>query len=105
MVIIIYNCLSIIYYHTSAPTIVIYYVIFQAIKVLISIIFCKNQEEIAFSDYNFNITKEKERNFFINFLDNMNFGVYFAEKGKVVHYNKEILNIAKLFGENTENLY
>jgi len=53
----------------------------------------------------FNNTKENEKNYYVNILDNLNVGFFIISGGKLTLFNKFITNIMENYNKLKENDY
>ena len=96
-IIILYSWISMILYHHTIPSPLIFY------NSIITLVFCmlslysKTYEQGIIIEAELKNTRENERNYYINILDNLNVGFFISEGSSVKISNKFVTNIMTIY--------
>ena len=93
IIILSYSWLSMVFYHTTVPSPIIFYNTIITLVFAMLTLYSKTYENSKIIESELKLTRENERNYYINILDNLNVGFFISEGSKVNLFNKYISNI------------
>jgi len=105
VIILIYSWTSMILYHTTIPSPIIYYNTIITLVFGMLTIYSKAVENNHIIENELKMTRENERNYYINILDNLNVGFVISEGSDVSLSNKYVLNIMEIYNKSKELFY
>jgi len=98
-IILFYSWISMVLYHTTVPLPIIFYNTIITLVFGMLTIYSKTFENSKIIESELKKTRENERNYYINILDNLNVGFFISEGSKVNLFNKYISNIMDTYNK------
>jgi len=105
VIILIYSWTSMILYHTTIPSPIIFYNTIITLVFVMLTLYARAVENNQIIESELKMTRENERNYYINILDNLNVGFFISEGSKVNLFNKYVLNIMDIYNKSKALFY
>lgn len=104
ILILFYNWSSMIIYHKKVPFPIISYNAIQTLVFILLASYSKMYENNEIIESEAKKTKENERNYFVDILDNLNVGFFITQGAKINLYNKFVANLMDNYQKNNNAL-